>query len=87
MQRDLNIPGTNQEGKKGGASYDKPPIRTPDREGGDDALANTEPTDARADEKVIVNEQRENKTINGPSQTAVNTSENAGSENDVVNTG
>ena len=40
------------------------------REGGDDALAGQTETDARADEKVIVNEQRENQTVNGPSQTA-----------------
>lgn len=50
------------------------------REGGDDALENSSPTDSRSDEKVVVNEQRSEKTVNAPSQTAVNTSE--GSSND-----
>jgi hypothetical protein len=40
------------------------PDMTPRREGGDDALAETNPTDARADEKVIVNEQESNRTVN-----------------------
>ena len=53
------------------------------REGGDDALADTSPTDSRADEKVIVNEQVSNKTVNAPSQTAVNTSEGIGSDEEV----
>ncbi len=41
---------------------------TPRREGGDDALAETAPTDARADEKVIVNEQESNRTVNSTTQ-------------------
>ncbi len=49
------------------------PDSTPRREGGDDALAESSPTDSRSDEKVIVNEQLSNKTVNGPSQSAVNT--------------
>jgi hypothetical protein len=60
------------------------PDMTPRREGGDDALAETDPTDSRADEKVIVNEQRENKTVNRPSQTAVNTNGAASSDDDVI---
>lgn len=48
---------------------------TPRREGGDDALAETNPSDSRLDEKVIVNEQKENKIVNSPSQTDVHTSE------------
>jgi hypothetical protein len=35
------------------------PDETPRREGGDDALAETDPADGRADEKVIVNQHRE----------------------------
>lgn len=58
---------------------------TPRREGGDDSLAETSPTDSRADEKVIVNEQRENKTVNAPSQTAANTSENVSNDEEIVN--
>ncbi|HYO22215.1 MAG TPA: hypothetical protein VER36_07400 [Flavisolibacter sp.] len=42
---------------------------TPRREGGDDALAETNPSDSRLDEKVIVNEQSEQKVVNSPSQT------------------
>jgi hypothetical protein len=60
------------------------PDMTPRREGGDDSLAEASPTDNRADEKVIVNEQRENKTVNVPSQTAVNTSEQTGNDEEVL---
>lgn len=59
------------------------PDMTPRREGGDDALAETDPDDSRADEIVIVNEQRENKMVNRPSQTAANTSEEMSSDEDV----
>ena len=45
------------------------------REGGDDSLVDSSPTDIHSDEKVVVNEQRANKTVNAPSQTAANTSE------------
>lgn len=48
-----------------------------------DAL-NTSPSDIRADDKVIVNEQRSNKTVNAPSQTAVNTSEENGNDEEIV---
>ena len=85
MQRDLDIPGVNQDDQRGGATYESQPDQTPRREGDDDAMAEIAPNDSRADEKVIVNEQREHKTVNAPSQTAANTSENAGSEDDVVN--
>lgn len=50
------------------------------REGADDSLINSSPTDSRSDEKVVVNEQRADKIVNGPSQTAVNTNE--GNNND-----
>lgn len=60
-------PKTN---KKQGEAYD-----TNGREGGDDSLINSSPTDSRSDEKVVVNEQRADKIVNGPSQTAANTSE------------
>ena len=48
---------------------------TPRREGGDDALAETNPSDSRLDEKVIVNEQSEQKIVNSPSQTDAHPSE------------
>jgi len=60
------------------------PDMTPRREGGDDSLAEASPYDSRDDEKVIVNTQRENKTVNMPSQTAANTSEEAGNDEEVL---
>jgi hypothetical protein len=47
----------------------------PSREGGDDALAETDPLDSRLDEKVIVNTQSENKIVNSPSQSDAHLSE------------
>ncbi len=71
--------------KKGGSSgYETFPDETPRREGGDDALAETNPTDSRLDEKVIVNEQRSNRAVNTPSQTAAHTSEGEGSDEDIT---
>jgi hypothetical protein len=61
------------------------PDTTPRREGGDDALAESSPTDSRSDEKVIVNEQRGNKTVNAPSQSAAHTSEAEGSDEEIIN--
>ena len=55
---------------------------TPRREGGDDALAETNPSDSRLDEKVIVNEQKENKIVNAPSQTDVHPSETGNTVDD-----
>jgi len=55
------------------------------REGGDDSLVDSSPTDSRSDEKVVVNEQRANKTVNAPSQTAANTSEGSSYDDDIVN--
>jgi len=57
------------------STFEVSPDVTPRREGGDDALAETNPSDSRLDEKVIVNEQRESKIVNTPSQTDVHTSE------------
>ena len=66
------------------SSYDVEPDVTPRREGGDDALAESSPADARSDEKVIVNEQRGNKTVNAPSQTAANTSEGSSYDDEII---
>ena len=60
------------------------PDVTPRREGGDDALAESSPTDNRSDEKVIVNEQRANKTVNAPSQTAAHTSEGESFDDEII---
>lgn len=50
------------------STFETRPDVTPRREGGDDALAETNPADSRLDEKVIVNTQGENKIVNSPSQ-------------------
>ncbi|HVG40505.1 MAG TPA: hypothetical protein VM888_02745 [Chitinophagaceae bacterium] len=84
MTSDPKNPRTNQDIESGN-TYETLPDQTSRREGGDDALAETASTDSRADEKVIVNEQREHKAVNSPSQTAANTSEETGSEEDIVN--
>lgn len=65
-------------------SESQPPDPTKRREKEDDSLENANPSDSRADEKVIVNEQTSNKTVNAPSQTAVNTSENESSDDDTI---
>lgn len=54
------------------------------REGEDESLTESSPTDSRSDEKVIVNEQRANKTVNAPSQTAANTSEGFGNDEEIL---
>lgn len=54
------------------------------REGGDDSLIDSSPTDSRSDEKVVVNEQRANKTVNAPSQTAANTSEGSSYDEEII---
>lgn len=53
--------------------------------GDDESLENSSPNDTRSDEKVIVNEQRGNKTVNDPSQAAPNTSENTNSDEEIIN--
>lgn len=73
----------NKPGRQAGPSYENPADETSRREGGDDALAETNSTDSRADEKVIVNEQREHKTVNAPSQSAAHTSETESSDDEV----
>lgn len=61
------------------------PEKASEREGGDDSLAESSPTDSRSDEKVIVNTQMANKTVNAPSQTAANTSEGSGNDEEIIN--
>lgn len=63
---------------------DERPGSSPGRAGGDDALADSDPNDSKSDEKVIVNEQRSNKTVNAPSQTAANTSEDNASDDELI---
>ena len=42
------------------------PDVTPRREGGDDSIAESSPLDSRADEKVTVNEQRDDSLSQNP---------------------
>jgi hypothetical protein len=60
------------------------PEVTNGREGGDDAL-DASPTDSRLDEKVIVNEQRSDKIVNAPAQSAPNDSESSGNDEEIIN--
>ena len=69
MQRDFNTPVNPQERQPGDATYANQPDQTPRREGGSDSLAEAAPTDSRADEKVIVNRQQEDKVVNNNSAT------------------
>jgi hypothetical protein len=82
MSKEHNEPGPKD--KKQGPDTGTRPDTTPRREGGDDALAESSPTDNRSDEKVIVNEQRENKIVNAPSQTAANTSEGNSNDEEIM---
>lgn len=70
--------------RKKGSEYDKQTNEASGREGGDEALENSSPADYNSDEKVIVNEQRSNKTVNAPSQTAAHTSEAEGTDEDII---
>lgn len=83
MNTDPKTPRKDDELKRKGAGYENFPDVTPRREGGDDALAESSPTDERSDEKVIVNEQRGNKITNGASQTEANPSEISGSDDEI----
>ena len=57
------------------STFETRPDVTPRREGGDDALAERNPSDSRMDEKVIVNEQSSQKIVNAPSQTDAHAAE------------
>lgn len=60
--------------------FNAPPKTKDKRTEEENSLPESSPTDSRSDEKIIVNEQRSNKAVNAPSQTAANTSE--GNSND-----
>lgn len=84
MERVNYSPGNRYGGNPDQPVYSSMADGTPNREGGDDALTNSSPADIRSDEKVIVNEQRGNKTVNAPSQTAANTSEGSSSDDEII---
>lgn len=75
MQEGLNNSRVTQDEAQDRQQY-FPADQTPRREGGDDSLAEAHPEDPRDDEKVIVNNQREQKNVDSPSRTVSNTSEN-----------
>lgn len=77
------LPPKTRNGKKENPGYSQP--EKSGREGGDDSLADSSPTDNRSDEKVVVNEQRGNKTVNAPSQTAAHTSEGNSYDEEIIN--
>lgn len=62
-----NGPKTRGKEDNTDSTFEVRPDVTPRREGGDDALAETNSADSRMDEKVIVNTQSENKIVNSPS--------------------
>ena len=75
MNQPQNGPRTKEDNTA--STFETRPDETPRREGGDDALAETNPSDSRLDEKVVVNTQSEQKIVNAPSQTEAHPSEGA----------
>lgn len=73
----MNNPSQGPRNKEDNSesTFETRPDVTPRREGGDDAIAERNPSDSRMDEKVIVNEQSSQKIVNAPSQTDVHTTE------------
>jgi len=73
----MSTPNTGPRNKEDNtkSTFETRPDVTPRREGGDDALAETNPSYSRLDEKVVVNEQSERKVVNAPSQTDAHVSE------------
>jgi len=84
MKRDINGPRDPRDKKPEESSRTSQRDLAMEREGGEDSLKDSSPTDSRSDEKVIVNEQRGNKTVNAPSQTAVNTSEGNSFDEEII---
>jgi hypothetical protein len=77
-------PQTDPDPRKRPSSQDIPGSEGSGREGGDESLAQSAPTDSRLDEKVIVNEQRGDKITNAPSQSGAHTSEVEGSDDEIL---
>ena len=70
-----NASGPRNKEDNSRSTFETRPDETPRREGGDDALSETNPSDSRLDEKVIVNTQSESKIVNSPSQSDAHVSE------------
>lgn len=73
MKREIEPPRNTDKKKPQGADDAGAPESG--REAGDEALQNASPTDERADEKVIVNEQWEDKVVNAPTESGLSGSE------------
>lgn len=80
----MNTPPKTRDRKKGDPDYSSQPENPGGREGSDDSLVESSPTDSRSDEKVVINEQRANKTVNAPSQTAANTNEGSSNDEEIL---
>ena len=83
MKKTTNSQGP-QDRKSDRSNYFPSDPTQQSREVTEDSSEDISPTDDNADEKVIVNEQREHKTVNAPSQTAVNTSEGISNDEDTI---
>ena len=64
--------------------FNAPPKTKDKRAEEEHSLPASSPTDSRSDEKVIVNEQRSNKAVNLPSQTAAHTSEGNSNDEEIL---
>lgn len=62
-----NLKGPRSKEDNTASTFETRPDVTPRREGGDDALAERNPSDSRMDEEVIVNEQESQKVTNNDS--------------------
>lgn len=64
--------------------FNAPPKTKDKRAEEENSLPDSSPTDSRCDEKIIVNEQRSNKAVNAPSQTAAHTSEGNSNDEEIL---
>jgi hypothetical protein len=84
MDRTENTSPSGMDSRSGQPGSNSSPDVRYGREGGDDALEYSSPTDSRSDEKVIVNAQRAQKSVDKPSQTTANISEAHGNDKGIL---
>lgn len=82
MSDNINNPRHSQDRSLGRTPV--PANEPKGKEKSEDSLTDASPDDSRADEKVIVNEQREHKTVNAPSQTAANANEGISKDEETI---
>ena len=85
MNREWKAPDNAQDKAADEATFSAMADETSPREGGDDALAQTDPADGRADELVIANRQMNDPAESGPASHAAHSDE--GFSNDADTTG